>query len=66
MDWYKYQAEKQRKRNLFNDNEMWIKTEIECPNCGEIIYKNLTSVLINCPSQYIYKCPKCQWQQMGY
>ena len=66
MDWYKYQAEKQRVRNLFNDNHMWIKTEIECPCCGDIIYKNLDLVLTSYPPQYTYKCPKCKWSQTGY
>ena len=66
MNWYDYQAERQRERNVFNDNQLWIKTEIECPNCGEFIYKNMSLVLTSYPPQYSYKCPKCKWQQTGY
>ena len=66
MNWYDYQAEKQKKHNLFNDNEIWINTDITCPVCGELIYKNISLTLRSYPAQYIYKCPKCHWQQIGY
>ena len=66
MNWYDYQAEKQRERNIFNDNQLWIKTEIECPNCGELIYKNMSLVLTSYPPQYTYKCPNCKWSQAGF
>ena len=66
MNWYDYQAEKQRERNIFHDNQLWIKTEIECPNCGEFIYKNMSLVLTCYPPQYTYKCPNCKWSQTGF
>lgn len=66
MKWEDYQTEKQRTINIFNDNQVWIKTEIECPKCGEIIYKNMSLILASYPPKYTYKCPKCKWQQAGY
>lgn len=66
MEWYDYQAEKRRVHNIFNDNQTWLKTKAKCPNCGNIIYKNISYVLTTYPERYTYKCPACNWSQTGY
>ena len=66
MNWYDYQAEKKRERNIFNDNQLWIKTIVECPNCGEVLYKNMSLALASYPPQYSYKCPNSKWHQTGF
>ena len=36
------------------------KTDIECPKCGELIYKRTDIVLTSYPAQYRYECD-CGW-----
>ena len=43
------------------DFSEWKKTNIECPNCGILIYKNVRYVLACYPPKYKYKCLKCGW-----
>ena len=62
----KRRTSKTRKNKRRTHLKISVPGMTECPNCGEIIYKNLTLVLTSYPSQYKYKCPKCPWQQMGY
>lgn len=41
-----------------------IKTEIQCPRCGEPLYKRMDIVLTSYPPQHQYECKKCNW--IGY
>lgn len=41
-----------------------IKTNIQCPKCGEPLYKRTDIVLTSYPAQYQYECEKCNW--VGY
>lgn len=36
-------------------------TDIECPKCGEKIYRDTTIVLTSYPEQYGYFCESCGW-----
>lgn len=40
------------------------KTDIECPVCGELIYKDVQHVLTSYPPQRMYRCFNCEW--LGY
>ena len=46
---------------IFTNRE---KTEIQCPKCGEPLYKRTDIVLTSYPAQYQYECDKCNW--IGY
>lgn len=61
MKWEEYQ-----KNQLMNDYRDWAETYIECPNCGEKIYKNTTIVLTSMPPKFHYKCFNCGWTNVGY
>ena len=37
-------------------------TDIECPKCGEKIYKDTMTVLTTYPPQSRYVCMKCFWE----
>lgn len=36
-------------------------TEIECPKCGNLIYRDDTVVLTTYPPQHSYICLNCDW-----
>ena len=38
-----------------------IKTDIECPKCGCLLYRRLDTVLTSMPPQYKYECSRCGW-----
>lgn len=40
------------------------KTNIECPKCGELIYKRTDITLTTHPAMYQYECDGCGW--VGY
>ena len=61
MKWEEYQ-----KNQLMDDKRDWVETCIECPDCGEKIYKNSTLVLTSMPPQFHYKCFNCNWTNVGY
>lgn len=37
------------------------KTDIECPKCGEPLYKNTRHVLACYPPKYGFECIECGW-----
>ena len=41
-----------------------IKTNIECPKCGALIWKRLDITLTSIPPQNQYECDNCGW--VGY
>ena len=62
MTWQEYQTI----QAATNPSGSWIKTDIECPECGEPIYKNTGMVLTSYPVQYRYECQNCGWTQTGH
>ena len=46
---------------VFSNKE---KTNIQCPKCGEPLYKRNDIVLTSYPPQFQYECDKCNW--IGY
>lgn len=61
MKWEEYQ-----KQLKYNDKPGWEKTDIECPNCGEKIFRDATLVLTSIPPQFRYRCFNCDWTNVGY
>ena len=41
-------------------------TDIECPECGEAIYRDTSVVLTSFPAKYHYTCKKCGWGDCGF
>lgn len=66
MKWDEYQIKKYETFNAFGDGQTWLKTDIECPKCGEPIYVNTSVVLTTYPPKYKYQCNKCKWTEAGY
>lgn len=62
MEWADYQ--KQRSATI--DLSKWQITEIRCPKCGDLIYRDKTIVLTTYPAQYRYECHSCGWSDTGY
>lgn len=62
MTWEEFtNAKKQWIPGMFGDDWMYSITEIECPDCGELLYRN-DSVVLSCwPPAHQYKCMKCNW-----
>lgn len=42
-------------------NTMWEKTDIECPECGDYVFKNNQIVLTTYPPKHRYECFNCGW-----
>ena len=49
-----------QKRQTINDE--WEITDIECPDCGQKIFKNTMIVLATYPPTTAYCCPHCGWR----
>lgn len=43
-------------------NNEWEITDVECPDCGQKIFKNTMIVLTTYPAQTAYLCPHCGWR----
>ena len=65
MKWEDY---KEQETNRFKEMPPgnWVKTNIECPVCGELVYKNVGLVLACYPPKYQYRCVKCDWFDTWY
>jgi len=59
MKWEDYKE--QEISHLKISLEDWVKTNIECPICGEPVYKNIGCICACYPAKYRYKCSKCDW-----
>lgn len=40
----------------------YAKTNIECPNCGEEIYEDMSIEYLSIPPQHDFYCFKCGWR----
>jgi len=63
MKWedFKEQEFTQSGTEVYRGYEHLTITDIECPLCGEKIYKNNTFVIATYPAQYTYECLCCKW-----
>ena len=60
MKWEDYVNDR-RLTNIYKGNQHYIRTDIECPECGALIYKNISIILASYPPQYHFHCEKCGW-----
>ena len=42
------------------------RTDIECPTCGELIWRRTDIVLTSYPPKSFYECTNCGWKGTGY
>ena len=64
MTWEEYKNERAT-HNIYKNNQHYIKTDIECPKCSALIYKNISLVLTSYPPQYQFHCEKCGWTDIS-
>ena len=57
MNWEEYR----NKNNNYSTNRYQL-IEVECPCCGQYIYKDLQVVLTSFPPKCKYICKNCNWQ----
>ena len=57
MTWEEFKVEKN-----FQQNTGLEKTDIECPRCGEKIYKDTRFILTTYPPKNRYVCMECFWE----
>ena len=62
ISWEEYQS-KGPSLEAFTNKK---KTDIQCPECGEPLYKRMDIVLTTYPAQYQYECDKCGWVGYAY
>lgn len=62
MKWEDYQNQAKDKLGWWG----WDETDIECPNCGEKIFRCATLTLTSIPPKFRYKCFNCDWTDVGY
>ena len=66
MKWKEFK----HKHNKYNSSKIvpygLEKTDIECPECGEYLYKNTLMVLCTYPPQYRYECIECRWHDTAH
>ena len=55
MKWEDY---KEQQRAIPPNREL---VDVECPRCGQKIYRDTRFVLTSYPEQYRYFCEKCGW-----
>ena len=37
-------------------------TNITCPDCGELIYRDMSVIMPTSPPRFRYICGKCEWE----
>ena len=52
-------------KDISNNFNNQILTDIDCPKCGRKIYHDATVVLLTYPSKYKYWC-SCGWQSFAH
>ena len=52
-------------RDISNDNNGQMLTDIECPKCGRRIYYDSTIILTTYPDKYVYWC-SCGWKGFAH
>ena len=65
MEWEEYKLQKKDSFKLKGINE-WVGTDIRCPKCGSMVFKNIGTVLSCYPAKYKYGCVSCDWTDVWY
>lgn len=58
MTWEEF---KELNNPLFSMSDGKELTDIECPKCGNFIYRYTQMIFTTYPPQYHYECPNCGW-----
>lgn len=66
MKWEDYKKEKDFVFSKSTGLEQFVSTNIECPICEGMVYKDVGLVLASYPPQYKYKCLRCGWTETYY
>ena len=61
MTWDEYQN-----KGLYREYINREKTQIECPQCGALLWRRTDVVLTTYPPQYRYECDACNWRGVGH
>lgn len=62
MTWEEFLEQKRVDKYSSDDYE---RTDIICPNCGGVVYKNVSAVYLPYPVEHRYECEKCDWYAIG-
>lgn len=65
MTWQEYQTMQAVINSKQTGTGYWVKTEVDCPECGGPVYKNIGCALTSWPVQYRYECWDCHWNETG-
>lgn len=66
MKWEDFKKERELILQRNNPFDRLETTNIECPKCGTLIYRDVGFVLATFPSKYNYKCLECGWKGVSY
>lgn len=58
MKWNEFKKNQNSSRQPVNNYE---KVDIECPICGQPIYRRTDIVFTSNPPKYQYECLRCGW-----
>ena len=61
MTWQEFRDIKLEKGTRSRYEYKEILTDIECPICGDKIYRDDSVILTSIPPKYRYFCKKCNW-----
>lgn len=62
----KWEEHKNNMKLAYNYGAVLQATDIECPECGDVIYKDISVTYTTEPPQYRYTCLKCGWQEVSF
>ena len=59
MTWDEFTKKQPERITVYGD---FAKTNITCPDCGELIYRDMSVVMPTNPPRFQYFCSKCGWE----
>lgn len=62
MKWEDYQK---KQSEMYIDYHRYEEMPVECPECGQNIYRDCAVVLTTYPPQHSYVCKNCGWHGTG-
>ena len=63
MTWDEFTQKNERPITMYGD---FAKTDITCPECGELIYRDVGVLVLSNIPKYKYFCCKCGWEGWWY
>lgn len=62
----KWEEFKQQRLAMITNFHRLTPTDVECPECGEFLYRDDSVVLATYPAQHRYECKKCGWEGCSF